>query len=231
MTEVPRSKEWWNTGPSIQAENITRCFGDKTALDGVTLEIEKDKFSAFKGVSGSGKTTLLNCLSGLDMGYDGTVRVGGEDLSDFSEKKMLEWRRTKLGFIPQKPALFGQVNAIGNIGFPHQGPMQNDPEWIEHIIRCLGIDVYRKTPAASLSAGQQARVHIARALAHRPKFVFADELTATLDQQMKSEILKLLKFLADEQQTTFVVASHDPVELDYADKIIEISDGRVVDDH
>jgi putative ABC transport system ATP-binding protein len=183
------------------------------------------------GPSGSGKSTLLHCMAGLDVLTSGRVFIGDTDLTALNEKKLTVLRREKVGFIFQAYNLVPTLNAEENITLPldiaHRKPEKG---WIETIIRTMGLSDRLGHRPSELSGGQQQRVAAARALATRPDIVFADEPTGNLDSRASAELLSFMRHAAREFGQTIVMVTHDPAAASYADRVVFLADGRVVDE-
>lgn len=201
------------------------------ALNDVSVSFASGAFTAIMGPSGSGKSTLMHCLAGLDDLTAGTVFVGGEDVTAMNERARTRLRRERIGFIFQAFNLISTLTAIENIVLPKRlAKSEVDPAWLDTIVAQVDLgDRLEHTPN-ELSGGQQQRVAVARALLSRPELVFADEPTGNLDSKAGAEILKFLRRAVDEFGQTIVMVSHDPVAASYADRVVFLADGRVVDE-
>jgi putative ABC transport system ATP-binding protein len=201
------------------------------ALDGVTVNFEAGRFTAIMGPSGSGKSTLMHCLAGLDSLTSGAVFIGETYLATLNDKQLTELRRTAVGFIFQAYNLVPTLTAEENITLPLLlGGTKGDQEWIDKVIDTVGLrDRLRHRPS-ELSGGQQQRVAVARALASRPTIIFADEPTGNLDSRTGAEILDFMRRAVRELGQTIVMVTHDPVAASYADRVIFLADGKVVDE-
>jgi putative ABC transport system ATP-binding protein len=201
------------------------------ALDGVTVSFESGKFTAIMGPSGSGKSTLMHCLAGLDALTGGAVFIGDTYLATLNDKQLTELRRTAVGFIFQAYNLVPTLTAEENITLPLLlGGTKGDQTWIDLVIDTVGLrDRLRHRPS-ELSGGQQQRVAVARALASRPTIIFADEPTGNLDSRTGAEILDFMRRAVRELGQTIVMVTHDPVAASYADRVIFLADGKIVDE-
>ena len=188
------------------------------------------RFSAIMGPSGSGKSTLLHCLAGLDDLTSGKVFISESEVTSLSEKEKTRLRRDKVGFIFQSFNLVPTLTAAENIRLP-MDLARRDPDdaWLTRVIDIVGLGDRLKHRPGELSGGQQQRVAAARALASKPAIVFADEPTGNLDSRRGSEILDFMRTAVRELDQTIVMVSHDPVAASYADGVIFLADGRVVD--
>jgi putative ABC transport system ATP-binding protein len=224
------------TGPSVdtaavRVEQLTKTYGSVTALDGVDAAFQRGTFTAVMGPSGSGKSTLLQTAAGLDRPTSGRVLIGNTDLSKMSETKLTELRRNRIGFVFQAFNLVGALTVEENIVLPLRlAGTRPDRAWLAHVVERVGLGDRLQHRPAALSGGQQQRVAIARALATRPEVIFCDEPTGALDTQTAADVLTLLRAVVDEQQQTVVMVTHDPVAASYADRVLVLTDGRIVAD-
>jgi putative ABC transport system ATP-binding protein len=201
------------------------------ALDGVTVEFPQGQFTAIMGPSGSGKSTLLNCIAGLDTLTSGKAFVAGADLSTLNDNQLTVLRRDRIGFIFQAYTLVPTLTAIENITLPMTlAGRKGDPAWIDKVVDVMKIGDRLKHRPAELSGGQQQRVAVARALAGRPAIIFADEPTGNLDSRAGAEVLAFMRKAVEEMGQTIVMVTHDPTAASYADRILFLADGRVVDE-
>lgn len=200
------------------------------ALDGVDLEIEREKFTAIIGTSGSGKSTLLNMLGGLDTPSEGSVNIGGTELANLSNEQATIFRRRQIGFIFQNYNLVPILSVWENIIFPISMDGQKpDQEYIMKIVKLLGLEKKLDSLPNNLSGGQQQRVAIARALASKPTIILADEPTGNLDTKTSNDVIGLMKMTSREFNQTIVMITHNPEIAQMADHTIRIEDGRIVD--
>ncbi|MEO5724201.1 MAG: ABC transporter ATP-binding protein [Ilumatobacteraceae bacterium] len=201
------------------------------ALDGVTVAFEQGRFTAIMGPSGSGKSTLMHCLAGLDNLTSGAVYIGDTYLASLSDKQLTELRRTNVGFIFQAYNLIPTLTAAENITLPLLlGGNKGDEQWIDKVIDTVGLRSRLKHRPSELSGGQQQRVAVARAMASQPTIIFADEPTGNLDSRTGAEILEFMRHAVNELGQTIVMVTHDPIAAGYADRVIFLSDGRIVDE-
>ena len=200
-----------------------------TALDGVSLTVERGEFLALAGPSGSGKTTLLNLMGALDTPTTGEVEIDGEPLGRLSGAKRADLRADKLGFIFQTFNLIPVLTAWENVEYPLLIQRRNGDtsERVRRALSDVGLGDRMRHRPPELSGGQQQRVAVARALVGDPAVVLADEPTANLDSKTASEIVDLMQRLNRERGTTFVFSTHDPRVMKAADRVLEISDGRL----
>lgn len=221
--------------PAASVTNAFKVYGEGEsevrALDGVTVAFESSCFTAIMGPSGSGKSTLLHCLAGLDTLSEGAVHIGEVDLSTLNDRELTELRRTQVGFVFQAYNLIPTLNAYENIVLPQMlGGDRGDQAWIDEVIAAVGLGDRLTHRPSELSGGQQQRVAVARAMASRPQIIFGDEPTGNLDSRTGSEILKFMRSAVDDHRQTIVMVTHDPVAASYADRIIFLGDGKVVDE-
>ncbi len=220
--------------PAARAISARKVYGaadtSVVALDDVTLDIPTGRFTAIMGPSGSGKSTLMHCLAGLDSLTSGQVFVGGVELSSLNDRDLTILRRTRIGFVFQSFNLVPTLSAEENIRLPLTlAKTQPDPEWFDAVISTVGLRDRLTHRPSELSGGQQQRVAVARALASRPAVIFADEPTGNLDSRSGSEILSFMRRATDEMGQTVVMVTHDPVAASYANSVVFLADGAVVD--
>jgi putative ABC transport system ATP-binding protein len=220
---------------AARAVQVTKVFGEGAtrveALRGVDLVLPSGGFTAVMGPSGSGKSTLMHCLAGLDSIDGGSVWIGGQDVSAMSDKQRTLLRRDRVGFVFQAFNLIPSLTALENIELP-LALAGREPEsaWLDELIATTGLgDRLEHTPA-ELSGGQQQRVAIARALVTRPAIVFADEPTGNLDSRSGAELLAFLRSTVTELGQTIVMVTHDAAAASYADRVVFLADGRIVDE-
>jgi putative ABC transport system ATP-binding protein len=221
--------------PIVSADQLRRVFGEGEAavkaLDGVSVEFPKGRFTAIMGPSGSGKSTLMHILAGLDRPSSGTVVIDGIDLGGLDDGELTELRRDKVGFVFQFFNLLPVLDARENILLPLKlAGRDPDPQRLEALIAAVGLGDRLDHRPAELSGGQQQRVAIARALLTEPAVVFADEPTGNLDSHSSEEVLALLRRAVDEFGQTAVIVTHDPVAAAVADRVLVLVDGRIVRD-
>jgi putative ABC transport system ATP-binding protein len=222
-------------GTAAGAVDAMKVYGrgdsEVRALDGVTVAFEKGRFSAIMGPSGSGKSTLMHCLAGLDSLTSGAVYIGDTYLAALNDKQLTELRRTQVGFIFQAYNLVPTLTALENITLPLLlGGTKGDQQWIDRVIDTVGLRDRLSHRPSELSGGQQQRVAVARALASQPTIIFADEPTGNLDSRTGAEILSFMQLAVRELGQTIVMVTHDPVAASYADRVIFLADGRIVDE-
>lgn len=223
------------TRTAAQATNLTKTYGtgDATvlALDGVSFTVAAEQFTAIMGPSGSGKSTLLHCLAGLDRPTSGEVHLGTIKISTLSDRQLTLLRRDKIGFIFQAFNLLPMLTAAENIVLPMRiAGRKPDVFWLKSIIETVGLGERLEHRPSELSGGQQQRVAAARALAGRPEIVFADEPTGALDSHSGAELLGFLQHAVRQLGQTVVMVTHDPVAASYADRVVFLADGHIVDE-
>jgi putative ABC transport system ATP-binding protein len=221
--------------PAARALDAVRVHGSGDtsvrALDGVTIALEQHRFTAIMGPSGSGKSTLLHCLAGLDTLSSGHVYLGQQDLGSLSERALTRLRRDRMGFIFQAYNLLPTLTAAENIRLPLSlARRRPDPEWFDMVVDVVGIRDRLHHRPNELSGGQQLRVAAARALVSRPEIIFADEPTGNLDLRSSAALLDFLRRAVDEFGQTIIMVTHDMLAASYADRIVFLADGRVVDE-
>jgi len=221
--------------PAARAVNLTKTFrlGETTvrALDGVSLTVEPGSFLSVMGASGSGKSTLLHLLGLLELPDSGRVELAGRDTSGLSDDELTYLRRDRLGFVFQSFELIPTLSARENILLPAEiaGRLGAAERNLEVLARRLGIEDRLRHRPGQLSGGQRQRVALARALINDPVLILADEPTGNLDSATGTEVLKLLRSGVDEQGWTVVMVTHDAEAAAWADRIVRLSDGRIVD--
>ncbi|WP_406265510.1 ABC transporter ATP-binding protein [Actinacidiphila glaucinigra] len=220
---------------AARARQVTKAYGSGetrvVALDAVDVDIDRGRFTAIMGPSGSGKSTLMHCLAGLDTVSEGRIWVGETEITQLKDKKLTQLRRDKIGFIFQAFNLLPTLNAAENITLPMDiAGRKADPQWLQRVVETVGLAGRLKHRPGQLSGGQQQRVAVARALAARPEIIFGDEPTGNLDSRAGAEILGFLRRSVDELGQTIVMVTHDPVAASYADRVLYLADGRIVDE-
>jgi putative ABC transport system ATP-binding protein len=223
------------TGSAARAVGATKIYGEGDtevrALDGIDVEFEQGRFTAIMGPSGSGKSTLMHCQAGLDTLTDGQVFIGDTDLSQLSERELTLLRRDSVGFVFQAFNLVPTLSAIENITLPMDlAGVTPDTAWLDEVVNTVGLTDRLSHRPNELSGGQQQRVAISRALASRPRIIFADEPTGNLDSTSGGEILQFMRHAVDSLGQTIVMVTHDPIAASYADRVVFLSDGKVVDE-
>ena len=221
-----------------RVSHLTKSYGSAsntvTALDDVSIGIRSGEFTAIMGPSGSGKSTLMHIMAGLDTATSGTAWLGDTEITGLADSDLTILRRRRVGFVFQSFNLVPTLDVRGNILLPFEldgrRPTRDESAWIGRLIDSLGLGDRLKHRPHELSGGQQQRVAIARALGTRPDLVFADEPTGNLDSRTGREVLSLLGAASVEYGQSIAMVTHDPIAAGYADRILFLADGRVVDD-
>jgi putative ABC transport system ATP-binding protein len=220
---------------AARTEDAVKIYGmgqtEVRALDGVSVEFFADRYTAIMGPSGSGKSTLLHCVAGLDDLTSGKAFIGDVDLSTLSDQRLTILRRDRVGFVFQAYNLVPTISAAKNISLPLLlAGRKGDQAWIDQVIDTVGLADRLQHRPSELSGGEQQRVAVARALASRPEIIFADEPTGNLDSHAGTEVLTFMRRAVDEMHQTIVMVTHDPMAASYADRIVFLADGRIVDE-
>jgi len=202
-----------------------------SALGGVTVDIERGRLTAIMGPSGSGKSTLMHCMAALDRPTSGSVFIDGVNVARMRDRDLTRLRRDRLGFVFQSFNLVPTLSAGENITLPLDIAGRTvDPDWFTLVVDTVGLSDRLRHRPSELSGGQQQRVACARAFISRPAIVFADEPTGNLDSRSGSEILGFLRQYVDDLGQSVVMVTHDPTAASYADRVLFLSDGFVVDE-
>jgi putative ABC transport system ATP-binding protein len=222
-------------GAAARAAELRKVYGEGDAaveaLRGVTIEFARGEFSAIMGPSGSGKSTLLHCLAGLDAPTGGAVWIGDVDLTTLNERQLTTLRRDKVGFVFQAFNLVPTLTASENITLPLDiAGRDADAGWYDQVVDTIGLRDRLTHRPNELSGGQQQRVASARALVSRPEIVFADEPTGNLDSRSGAELLGFLREAVSSFDQTIVMVTHDANAASYADRVVFLADGSVVDE-
>jgi putative ABC transport system ATP-binding protein len=219
--------------PVVEVHNLVKTYpgAGVRALDNVSVSFARSAFCAVMGPSGSGKTTLLHCAAGLDRADSGEVRLAGDDIARLREPRLTEARRRRVGFVFQAYNLIDSLSVWHNVLLPQRlAKVRPDRDWAREVIRRVGLGGREHDRPAQLSGGQRQRVALARALAGRPEVIFADEPTGALDIATGREVLGLLREAVDRTGTAVVMVTHDPAAAAWADRVVFLADGRVVDE-
>jgi putative ABC transport system ATP-binding protein len=227
-TTLPR------TAVAAAAVDATKVYGHGDtavrAIDAVSLTIPARHLTAIMGPSGSGKSTLMHCMAGLDTLTAGEARIGDVDLATLSDRELTRLRRDRIGFVFQAFNLVPTLTAAENVRLPYMlAGRRPDEAWLDEVFATVGLTDRLSHRPHELSGGQQQRVAVARAVATRPEVVFADEPTGNLDSHSGEEILGFLRRAVDSLSQTVAMVTHDPVAAAYADAVVFLADGRVVD--
>jgi putative ABC transport system ATP-binding protein len=231
MTSTPHAPP----DAAVAAAGLTKVYGtgetSVVALDGVEVSFRRGQFTATMGPSGSGKSTLLHCLAGLEEPTSGQVVIAGTEITGLGDDQLTRLRRDRIGFVFQAFNLVPTLTALENITLPLElAGRQPDQALLDAVIGTLGLGDRLDHNPAQLSGGQQQRVACARALVSSPEVVFADEPTGNLDSHASAEVLAFLRRAADEIGQTIAMVTHDPVAASYADRVLFLADGRIVDE-
>jgi putative ABC transport system ATP-binding protein len=230
---APRS----DAGLVARVEGLSKTYGTGTpvhALRDVSLGLRRGEFTAIMGPSGSGKSTLMHIMAGLDTPTAGRVWLGDAEISGMADSQLTLVRRRRVGFVFQAFNLVPTLDIEGNLLLPFEldgrRPTAEERAWIDRLETTLGLSGRLRHRPHELSGGQQQRVAIARALATRPDLVFADEPTGNLDSRTGREVLELLASASRDFGQSIAMVTHDPIAASYADRILFLADGTVVDD-
>jgi putative ABC transport system ATP-binding protein len=220
---------------AARAEGLSKFYGTGdaavVALKNIDVDLDAGRFTAIMGPSGSGKSTLLHMLAGLDRPTSGRVFLGDTEITSLNDKALTLLRRDRIGFIFQSFNLLPTMNAAENIVLPIRiAGRKPDEFWVQSIVEKLGLTDRLDHRPSELSGGQQQRVAAARALASRPQIIFADEPTGALDSTSGTELLGFLRTAVRELGQTVVMVTHDPNAASYADRVLFLADGHVVDE-
>ena len=213
--------------------DVVKVYGtgdtEVRALDGVSVNFQAGRFTAIMGPSGSGKSTLMHCVAGLDSVTSGQVFLADTDLTTLDDRALTKVRREQIGFVFQSFNLIPTLNALENITLPLDlAGRDYDDEWIGSVVKTVRLEDRLDHRPSELSGGQQQRVAVARALAGRPKIIFADEPTGNLDSKAGTEILRFMRQAVIDFDQTIVMVTHDPVAASYANRVLFLSDGHIV---
>jgi putative ABC transport system ATP-binding protein len=225
-------------GLVARVQNLTKTYGAHgnrvTALADVSIGIRAGEFTAIMGPSGSGKSTLMHIMAGLDSPTSGRAFLGGTEITSLDDSDLTVLRRRRVGFVFQSFNLVPTLDIRGNLLLPFEldgrRPTTQEQDWIDRLVSALGLTDRLRHRPHELSGGQQQRVAIGRALATRPDLVFADEPTGNLDSRTGREVLSLLAAATTEYGQSIAMVTHDPIAASYADRIVFLADGRVVEE-
>jgi putative ABC transport system ATP-binding protein len=219
--------------PAAHAIDLVKTYGSGEvavrALDGVSVEFERGRFTAVMGPSGSGKSTLMHCMAGLDAPSSGRAFVGADEIGRLDDAALTQLRRDRVGFVFQSFNLVPMLTAAENITLAADlAGTPVDLAWFDVLVGQLGLADRLSHRPGELSGGQQQRVACARALVGRPELIFADEPTGNLDSNASSEVLEFLRRAVSEHGQSIVMVTHDPLAAAYADRVVFLADGSVV---
>nr|WP_246192762.1 ABC transporter ATP-binding protein [Kitasatospora atroaurantiaca] len=220
---------------AARATGLNKVYGEGetrvVALDNVSVVFPQGEYTAIMGPSGSGKSTLMHCMAGLDTVSSGSSLIGDTELVGLKDKQLTKLRRDHIGFVFQTFNLLPTLTALENITLPMDiAGRKVDKEWLDRVVDTVGLSGRLSHRPSQLSGGQQQRVACARALASKPDIIFADEPTGNLDSRSGAEILSFLRNSVRELGQTVVMVTHDPVAASYADRVVFLADGRIVDE-
>jgi putative ABC transport system ATP-binding protein len=219
--------------PAAHAVDLSKIYGKGDAavraLDGVSVEFERGRFTAVMGPSGSGKSTLMHCMAGLDTPTSGRTFVGAQEVGQLDDSALTELRRDRVGFVFQSFNLVPTLTAEENIVLPAAlAGVDIDRAWFDELVGQLGIADRLSHRPSEMSGGQQQRIACARALIRRPDLIFADEPTGNLDSRSSAELLAFLRHSVSERGQSIVMVTHDPRAAAYADRVVFLADGGLV---
>ncbi len=222
-----------SAAPAARAIDLAKTYGagelEVRALDGVTVEFERARFTAVMGPSGSGKSTLMYCMAGLDAPTTGRSFIGDDEIGLLDDAGLTDLRRSRIGFVFQAFNLVPTLSAADNITLSaHLAKVKIDRDWLHYLVDQLGIADRMSHRPSELSGGQQQRAACARALLVRPELIFADEPTGNLDSKASAEVLTFLRGAVTEHGQTIVMVTHDPVAAAWADRVVFLADGTLV---
>ncbi|MEU9118477.1 ABC transporter ATP-binding protein [Streptomyces sp. NPDC048506] len=223
------------TGIAAATTDLSKVYGSGdtrvVALDRVSIAFPEGEFTAIMGPSGCGKSTLMHCAAGLDAFDSGSVRIGTTELGTLDDRQLTALRRDRIGFVFQAFNLLPTLTALENITLPLTvAGRRPDRQWLDRVVSMVGLSRRLDHRPGQLSGGQQQRVAVARALVSRPAIVFGDEPTGNLDSRAGGEVLGFLRDSVRELGQTVVMVTHDPVAAGYADRVVFLADGRLVDE-
>ncbi|MEJ8635506.1 ABC transporter ATP-binding protein [Streptomyces sp. MS2.AVA.5] len=235
VTIPPHGDTGGRTAVAARGRQVVKAYGSGetrvVALDHVDVDIARGQYTAIMGPSGSGKSTLMHCLAGLDTVTSGQIYLDDTEITGLKDRKLTQLRRDRIGFIFQAFNLLPTLNALENITLPMDiAGRKPDAGWLNRVVETVGLSDRLKHRPTQLSGGQQQRVAVARALAARPEIIFGDEPTGNLDSRAGAEVLSFLRRSVDELGQTIVMVTHDPVAASYADRVLYLADGRIVDE-
>jgi putative ABC transport system ATP-binding protein len=235
IQDIPTPRVDVDSPAAARGVGLTKIYGAGdtrvVALDAVDVAFRGGQFTAIMGPSGSGKSTLMHCMAGLDAVTDGQAYIGDTELSSLNDRELTALRRDEIGFIFQAYNLLPTLTALENITLPMDiAGRKPDLAWLDRVIDTVGLRPRLNHRPSELSGGQQQRVACARALASRPRIVFADEPTGNLDSKSGADILSFLQTSVREMRQTIVMVTHDPIAASYSDRVLFLADGRIVDE-
>jgi len=219
--------------PAARAVELTKMYGSGgavvRAVDGVTVEFARERFTAVMGPSGSGKSTLMHCIAGLDTPTSGRAFIGDREIGRLDDAGLTDLRRDRIGFVFQSFNLVPTLTAAENITLPCDlAGRKVDRAWFEQLVAQLGVADRLSHRPSELSGGQQQRIACARALISRPELIFADEPTGSLDSRASAEVLAFLRSAVSDHGQSIVMVTHEPRAAAYADRVVFLTDGALV---
>ena len=222
--------------PMIEIKNVKKIYkiGDskRAVLDDVNLTINEGEFCCIVGRSGSGKSTLLNLMAGLEPATSGTIIIANKHVEKMTESELIVFRQKNVGFVFQSYNLIPRMTALENTALPlvFRGVKKRiRVKKAKEMLKAVGVGTHMRHKPSQMSGGQQQRVGLARALVTEPKIVFADEPTGNLDSKTSTQMMELITGLMHQRNQTFIMVTHDPTMASYADKVVNILDGRITD--
>lgn len=236
MTSVDQLAHQQSGAPFVSAAHavdLVKVYGtgdaQVRAINGITLDFERGKFTAVMGPSGSGKSTLMHCMAGLEVATSGHTYIGDVEVGRLDDAGLTQLRRDRIGFIFQSYNLIPTLTALENILLPIDlAGAKVDREWLDFLVDQLGIADRLSHHPPQMSGGQQQRTACARALVRRPELIFADEPTGNLDSNSSAEMLEFLARSVSEFHQSIVMVTHDPRGAAYADRVVFLADGALV---
>jgi putative ABC transport system ATP-binding protein len=213
----------------IKLQNIEKYYGVHRVLKGINLDVKRGEFISVMGSSGSGKSTLLNLIGGMDRPEKGEIIIDAEDISRYQDEKLTLYRRRRIGFIFQFFNLLPNITVLENISMPLLLNGSDDENIVRTHIKRIGLKGKENAYPYQLSGGEQQRVAIARALVHNPDIILADEPTGSLDSETGRTIMDLILQFRDETNKTIILVTHESYIAEYAQRIVKIKDGALVE--
>jgi putative ABC transport system ATP-binding protein len=213
----------------IKLQNVEKYYGVHMVLKGINLDVKRGEFISVMGSSGSGKSTLLNLIGGMDRPEKGKIIINAEDISRYQDEKLTLYRRRRIGFVFQFFNLLPNITVLENISMPLLLNGSDDEDIVRMYIKRIGLQGKENAYPYQLSGGEQQRVAIARALVHNPDIILADEPTGSLDSETGRLIMDLILQFRDETNKTIILVTHESYIAEYAQRIVRIKDGALVE--
>lgn len=231
MSQIPDAP----SAPAARAESLSKTYGSGDAavraLADVSVEFARGQFAAVMGPSGSGKSTLMHCMAGLDAPTSGRTYIGNDEIGLLDDAALTQMRRRRIGFVFQAFNLVPTLTAKENVTLSLDlAGAKLDADWFDFLIDKLGLKDRLSHRPSELSGGQQQRIACARALVGRPDLIFADEPTGNLDSNSSAEVLQFMRSTVSEHGQSIVMVTHDPRAAAFADRVVFLADGRLVDE-